>query len=167
MSKITYSNKNDINTTATPEVNKVTAANMNEIKTVVNNNDDTLENTNVILSNIKGKILWTNPNPTSSFASQTITLSESIANYDCYEIIFTQAALRSDPTDLANRLMSTGKVPVGYGTVLNYAVNNRYRLVNRTTGNTQMTILDAYNGGQVDNDKCTPIYVIGYNTGLF
>lgn len=38
MSKITYSTKSDINTTATPEVNKVTAANMNEIKTVVNNN---------------------------------------------------------------------------------------------------------------------------------
>lgn len=35
---ITYSNKSDINTTATPEVNKVTAANMNEIKSIVNSN---------------------------------------------------------------------------------------------------------------------------------
>lgn len=35
---ITYSNKSDINTTATPEVNKVTAANLNEIKSVVNSN---------------------------------------------------------------------------------------------------------------------------------
>ena len=38
MSKITYSTKSDINTTATPEVNKVTAGDFNEIKTVVNNN---------------------------------------------------------------------------------------------------------------------------------
>ncbi|NLW14834.1 MAG: tail fiber protein [Erysipelothrix sp.] len=38
MSQINYSNKSDINTTATPDVNKGTAGDFNEIKTVVNNN---------------------------------------------------------------------------------------------------------------------------------
>lgn len=38
MSQINYSNKSDINTTATPDVNKGTAGDFNQIKTVVNNN---------------------------------------------------------------------------------------------------------------------------------
>lgn len=149
-----------MNTFEWTEETPVTAYNMNEMQNILNDN---------VTNNfqLNGTVLWTNPNPTANFAAQTITLSETIANYDCYEIIFTQAAFKSDPTDLGNRLMSTGKIPIGYGTVLNYAVNNRYRLVNRTTGNTQMAIQDAYNGGQVDNNKCVPVYVIGYNTGLF
>lgn len=142
------------------EQTPVTANNMNEMQNILNDN---------VINNYqtKGKILWTNPNPTSNFTAQTITLSETLLNYDCYEILFTQAKLSSDPTNAANRLMSTGKIPVGYGTILNYAVNNRYRLVNRPSVNTQLSIQDGYNGGQVDNEKCTPIYVIGYNTGLF
>lgn len=39
MAQITYANKSDINTTATPATNKVTSADMNEIKSVVNTND--------------------------------------------------------------------------------------------------------------------------------
>ena len=27
-------------------------------------------------------VLWTNPSPTSDFAAQTVTLSDSISNYD-------------------------------------------------------------------------------------
>lgn len=42
MAKIAYSSKSDNNTTALPEINKVTAANMNEIKTSVNAVYDTL-----------------------------------------------------------------------------------------------------------------------------
>lgn len=36
LSTITYSNKTDLNTTAVPDINKVKAADMNEIKSVVN-----------------------------------------------------------------------------------------------------------------------------------
>ena len=35
IAEISYSDKSDINTTATPEVNKITASNLNEIKSVV------------------------------------------------------------------------------------------------------------------------------------
>ena len=137
----------------------VTANNLNEMQNILNDN---------MINNFQsnGKIIWTNPNPTSAFAAQTITLSETSLNFDCYEILFSQAKFVSDSTSVANRLMSTGKIPVGCGTVLNYAVNNRYRLVNRPLG-TSMEILDAINGGQTDNEKCIPIYVIGYKTGLF
>ena len=40
MAKITYQNKADINTSTTPVQNKVGADDMNEIKSVVNDNDD-------------------------------------------------------------------------------------------------------------------------------
>ena len=38
ITEITYNDKSDINTTSTPEVNKITASNINEIKSVVNTN---------------------------------------------------------------------------------------------------------------------------------
>ena len=53
-------------------------------------------------------VAWTNPNPSSSFAAQTITLSEDMSNYDYYEIIFNQVSS-------ATVYMSSGKVPVGEG----------------------------------------------------
>ena len=50
MSKITYTNKVDLyEDTSIADINKVKASDMNEIKTVVNNNDDTtMANTNAI-----------------------------------------------------------------------------------------------------------------------
>lgn len=53
MSKITYTNKVAINENADiPNVNKVTDDDMNEIKTVVNNNDDELTTINTNLTNL-------------------------------------------------------------------------------------------------------------------
>lgn len=52
MSKITYTNKVALNENADiPNVNKVTDDDMNEIKTVVNNNDDELTTINTNLMN--------------------------------------------------------------------------------------------------------------------
>lgn len=52
MSKITYTNKVALNENADiPNVNKVTDDDMNEIKTVVNNNDDELTTINTNLTN--------------------------------------------------------------------------------------------------------------------
>lgn len=47
--KIEYGNKTDLNTTSVPDANKVKASDMNEIKSVVNNNaDETTANTTLI-----------------------------------------------------------------------------------------------------------------------
>lgn len=77
MSKITYSTKSDINTTATPEVNKVTAANMNEIKSVVNSNETDL-------SNLQGTVIYTNPSGTDL----NLVCSETISNFDYLQFDF-------------------------------------------------------------------------------
>ena len=77
MAQITYSNKSDINTTATPEVNKVTAANMNEIKSVVNSNETDL-------SNLQGTVIYTNPSGTDL----DLVCSETISNFDYLQFDF-------------------------------------------------------------------------------
>ena len=166
MSKITYSTKSDINTNATPEVNKVTAADMNEIKNVVNNNDDALTNTNVVLSNIKGTVLWTNPNPTADFSEQYINLSSS--DYDVLEFYY-----RSDIS--GNRASST-RVLKGYGIEFDmYSTSSATRTWRRRASFTNDTKYHFENCGQLEqgqttsthNEYCVPLYVIGYKTGLF
>ena len=146
---IEYNDKVDLNTTSVANINKVSASDLNEIKGVVNNNS-------VILQNTLGKKLWENQNPTASFPSQTITLSESLANYSCYEIIFRQNTTSS-------RYFSTGKLPVGYGTILN-AYGNNYRATGTTvSGNT----IYFENANASDNGYVIPVYVIGYKSGVY
>jgi len=56
MSKLTYDNKEDNSVSALPENKKGTATNWNEIKTVVNNNDDTLNTTRSLALNNETEI---------------------------------------------------------------------------------------------------------------
>ena len=63
----------------------VTANNMNEMQNILGSNFQ-----------LKGTILWENLDTASSFSAQTVTLSESLSNYDRYEIIFKQGSGSSD-----------------------------------------------------------------------
>ena len=59
-----------------------------ESNSVKNSYDDSIANvysTNYINTKVRGKKLWTNPNPNSSFAAQTITFNET-NDYDFYKI---------------------------------------------------------------------------------
>lgn len=159
MSKITYSTKSDINTTATPEVNKITAADMNEIKTVVNDNAD-------LLSNITGTILWTNPSPTTDFSAQTITLSSD--DYDVLEFfwrsdvpgnrVYSTKTLKS--YSVQNDIYSTVVPTRAWRRRADYVSDTSYSVGNCSRMEYNQT---SYN----DNGYCVPIYVIGYKTGLF
>lgn len=151
---IQYNDKVDLNTTSVADINKVSASDLNEIKAVVNVNANTLENT-------IGKTLWENPNPTASFTAQTITLSESLANYNCYEIIFKQS-------NTNERYFSTGKIPVGHGTILSYVTsNNSYRATGSTVSGNTIAFENAYVGSTANNGNVIPIYVIGYKSGVY
>lgn len=115
---------------------------------------------------LKGKIIWTNSNPTSNFNPQTITLDESLGNYDMYEILFLQGTTNS-------RIMTSGKIPVGHGTILDYiTVYPKFRSTNATVSGNTITFedcksLNAIGSHVVENSSLIPMYVIAYNTGIF
>lgn len=118
---------------------------------------------NAALENyFKCDILWTNPNPTSSFAEQTITLSSG--NYDFYEIYCVYS--NTSGSHYANGFKTIkGKGIIisenGYGTDLSIRRKVDY------TNATHLLISSAYAGANIDNNYLVPIYVIGYKTGTF
>lgn len=109
-----------------------------------------------------GKILWTNPNPTVSFSSQTITLSTN--DYDMYEIIYYSSITQAGQ-------MATGKIKKGENLYLTQTyydtqVRVRQREVNYSS-DLSLNVQEAKNNGSTQNTDLIPIYVIGYKTGLF
>ena len=150
---IEYDEKVDLNTTSVANINKVSASDLNEIKGVVNNNS-------VILQNTLGNKLWENQNPSASFPSQTITLSESLANYSCYEIIFRQSKS-------AGRMLTSGKIPVGYGTILGFEAGSSFRATGLTVSGNTIDFENAQASGVSNNDYVIPVYVVGYKSGVY
>lgn len=114
----------------------------------------------------KGTLLWTNPNPTSSFSAQTITLSDSISNYDFYEVIYSEYA-GNDPYG------SSGRIPTSQLTNIGQVANMFVRRGVTALSGTSMTFGDgqqctAFNGSWTSqNQRIVPVYVIGYKTGMF
>lgn len=119
-----------------------------------------------VSSGLKGKILWTNPNPYSLFAGQTITLDESMENYDGYCIIYN--GYLNDGFSF-----NTGIIPKGKNTILIYTANiiwtRNITIVNNTTVTFGNCIKYSTYGstGTNDNYLLLPHYIIGYKTGLF
>lgn len=132
----------------------VTANNLNEMQNILNNNV-----TNGFQKN--GSILWANSSPQYGFGADTIQLSETLNNYDMYEIIFQQSTS-------TERLFTTGKIPVGIGTILCWhTTSNYYRPTATTVSGSSITFEHGKNGGSQDDGSTIPMYVIGYKTGLF
>lgn len=163
MSKITYANKVALNENAEiSDINKVTDNDMNEIKTVVNNNDDELITINAKLTDITGQILWTNSSPTSTFEAQTIILSSS--DYDFYEVYC------SYNNSTASSYVNAYKTIKGKGIIMDnqgYTSGASVRRKIDYTNETHLLISSAYGGNSTDNQYLIPLYVIGYKTGLF
>lgn len=154
---ITYGDKSYLNQNADiPATNKVQDTDMNEIKSVVNNNATEL-------TNITGQILWTNPNPTNPMASQAITLSSS--DYDMYEVIFYGSFTGADT-------LTTGRIPKGGNFFLQQIYNTGSGNILRSrkiqyVSDTSMTVTDGTQGETTNNNVNIPVYIIGYKTGLF
>ena len=120
----------------------------------------------------KVQILWTNPNPTSNFDAQTITLNSS--DYDCYEIIYSE-------NNLNDTQFSTGKILKGKSTSLKtnggYGgayITSYFRIttyVDDITLHFDLPYNYTQNMGTTSYDRndtiLIPQYVIGYKTGLF
>ena len=179
---ISYDTKSDIETSSVPNNNKVSANDLNEIKQVVNQNanlvgdgDNLIGASNIIdylMSRTYGKILWTNPNPNSSFESQNITLSSS--DYDMLEIYYydwvdtnsfkdlmCQKTVKGHSTKLQMQLTHNDKSYAGNRRILyindtTLQVNNNYRIIDSSSFNTT-----SFNNWNV------PVFIIGYKTGIF
>lgn len=149
MGQITYADKSAIN--VNPDVadtNKVNATDMNEIKSAVNDN-------NTKITGLIGTVLWSNPNPTSDFSAQNITLSSS--DYDVLEIFYR--GFNNSTWENSVRLTKGGNARLLYiaGTTTFYR-NCQY---------TDDTIYSVANESANTNSRCIPLYIVGYKTNLF
>ena len=117
---------------------------------------------NIINQNIvdyfdkKTKILWKNDTPTSSFPAQTINLTDNLEYYDYYEILFLQSTSSA-------RIMTTGRIPVGYGTILHWNTGtDYYRATDRSVSGSSITFEDGKSGSSTANGNTIPFMVIVY-----
>lgn len=173
---ISYDTKSDIETSSVPNNNKVSANDLNEIKQVVNqianlvgDGDNLIGASNIIdylMNRTRASIIWTNPNPGDSFSAQTTSLNESLDNYDEYEILSLQSTTNS-------RLMSSGRIPVGNGTILGMVTSfPTFRPTSVSVSGSTISFEDTktmtgFGTVSVDNSLLIPMYIIGYKTGLF
>jgi hypothetical protein len=156
----TYKNLTGTNTTTTPGQDNTNWEVMPLILNVYNTSTKNAYSSDYMNNHqTNAKILWANPNPTSEFTSQTITLSSS--NYDYYEII-------SKVNDTLDYFVNQASIK-GFGTRTQLATLGGF--VFRNIGFADNTHLDVGNISGSDSGKSNkqliPIYVIGYKTGLF
>lgn len=128
--KLTYANKVALNENADiPNVNKVTDDDMNEIKTVVNNNDDELTTINTNLMNA------------TTYSIDEIRIGTWINSKPIYRKVFDRgSSLNSFSHNIAN--------------VSNIWINNDYSVRIHTSGN-----CIPLNGGTASASLITSCYV--------
>lgn len=125
---------------------------------------------NELINKFKGKKLWTNPNPDDSFEEQIITLNESRLNYDVLEIFFDDYAPYGNYSSskiLSNEQDTYYQLPHA---ITYYASGVRIRSRFFKFIENENDKIYFYSGteqGEIDNAKCVPLYIIGYNVGLF
>lgn len=128
----------------------------------------TAESVATINNNLKGVILWTNPNGAVEFAAQSIELSDDISNYAYYEIEYARAYNSSSGRSTRYK---TGKIPIAARTSLQlFTYYNFERPVGIPSTNT-IRFEDAIkyetygdSKGTTYNTVCIPARVIGYKT---
>lgn len=113
-------------------------------------------------SELRGHIVWTNPNPASNFAAQSVTLLESLNNYSYAEIVYKGV-------NNAASIKTTGKLPIieGLAPYLEYTSDYAYRRQITEFFGTTITFADAMyfsnpSTSHVTNNLCIPYRVILY-----
>lgn len=147
---------------STTDKTSVVAA-VNEVNGKADTNTQNLTIITGEVNELEGKILWTNPNPTSTFNEQNIVLSSS--DYDILEFYFKNYKS-------VDRL-NTSTTLKGYGTELIQVTTDapyiQRRLVNYVN-DTTFTIKNFEGSvfpGNTANDYIIPVYVIGHTNVNF
>ncbi len=178
---ITYDNKVALNTNPDiADINKVTDSDMNEIKSVANNNANNIGDlstlTTTTTSSIVGAVneinstrlvsLWTNSAPTSAFGPQNVQLSSSDYDYLIWIFKFHRSTNRQKSVMCLKGAGAIADMAWDYGAGGTYYLAEYYRQVN-CTDNTHYAIGDdyvRYNGWTntgTDNNYLIPIAVYG------
>lgn len=108
----------------------------------------------------QAQILWTNSNPTSNFAGQTITISST--DYDVLEIFYVSI--------LGNNQIKSVRTIKNANSILDFydGYSSKGALRTVTISGNQITFSNSfYNSGSGSQNYCVPVYIVGYKTGLF
>lgn len=119
---------------------------------------------------LTGKIiLWENPNPSSNFSAQNITLSSD--DYDILEIFYSNAPgtnyiyssriYKGKSTFLTVNHIGGGNTVYHRWRTFNYSDDTTYSISTGTQQGTNSSSSDS------SISYIIPLYVIGYKTGLF
>lgn len=117
------------------------------------------------INGLKGTVLWENQNPTSSFAAQSITLSSD--DYDTLKVFFKKTASETKVGSVdfikgfGNDLGYIDDSCVVFSREMDYVSDTEYSL------GTGGYLLANGTSKNTDNNRCVPLYVIGYKNGLF
>lgn len=111
----------------------------------------------------KPTLLWSNASPTSEFAAQTVTLSQSIEDFTHYSIVYRTYGS-------ADRNLSVGLIPKTQTAHLQAVINYvSYRTCTISTNKAtftaatyQWTLSDSGSRG-TNNFFCMPMYIYGWN----
>ena len=153
---------------ASGSVNPVTSGG---VYTAVNNVSIALGVTDLKVSTLEGAIstinsdlsncgkrtlLWTNPNVTADFTEQDIILSDSINNYDGFEVVYTYSST------VSGTAFTSGLIPKDKGTVISSNAGvYYYRTISAPSGTT-LHIGGGYVSGNPNNTATIPYEVYGY-----
>ena len=141
------------------EETPVTANNLNEMQTILGRNFQ-----------LKGKLLWTNPSPLSSFEPDSITLSSD--DYDVLEIYYydwtTSKRMKSVKALKGENIL----IDTSFYSGTDYYVASREMTYNSNTSYSVGNCVSLYGTTTTAivnpiNFVCVPVKILGYKTGLF
>ena len=135
-------------------------------KTSKTNSDDAPYSCNYIDSNFqtKGKILWTNPNPTDEMEDQTL-ITFSSDDYDVVTWVY-DLNVGAGTRFYSSQTCLKGQNTRLFAVILN-ATNDTATRDLYYVSDTQYSAAPGYLQDTLQNRRCVPICAIGYNTGLF
>ena len=106
------------------------------------------------------ELLWENASPTSTFAAQTVTVSE-LVNYDMYEIVFVCRV-----SDYLQQ--KTVRAKVGCPCILDFVWGSDRRMIHRSVSysNGSLSFATSSNGSvtqsnTTNNNYCVPVEIYG------
>lgn len=122
------------------------------------------------INNIKGKVIWTNPNPSENFSEQTVKLSSS--DYDTLTILYIDyranqrmqsITIKKGESANLSTIFLTGSQLYISTRQMDYVDDTHYTFDDcHSATNISIGTLNASSPAQ-----CIPIFIISHKTGLF